>query len=278
MGKGNDRYAVQADRETVMDVGTSTSQAKESADWDHAENHRLLVLAQTGDEREAEAATEELLMRNAGLLRSIALRFRDRGVETEDLIQIGTVGMLKAIRGFDTERGTCFSTYAVPLIFGELRRHMRDEGPIKVGRYYKRLGVSLMNAKVSILAEEGRDPNISELAARCGVSAEEAAMALDSMSPILSLSDSAFGEEDGVELGSVLPDEESSHEIDRLCDRMALGQAVSKMPPLWQKLVMLRFYRNRTQQQTADALGLTQVKVSREEKKILAFLREELLK
>jgi len=260
-----------------MDVATSTKEVKEGADWDHAENHRLLVLAQSENQQEAEAATEELLLRNAGLVRSIALRFRDRGVEAEDLIQIGTVGMIKAIRGFDIEMGTCFSTYAVPLIFGELRRHMRDEGPIKVGRYYKKLGVSLMSAKSAFLVEEGRDPTISELAARCHVSAEEAAMALESMSPILSLSDSAFGEEEGVELGSVIPDEESSHEIDRLCDRIALGQAVSKMPPLWQKLVMLRFYRNRTQQQTADALGVTQVKISREEKKILDFLRKELL-
>ena len=102
-------------------------------------------------------------------------------------------------------------------------------------------------------------------------------MALESMSPILSLSDSAFGEDEGVELGAVLPDEESSGEIERLCDRIAIGQAIAQMPPLWQKLVMLRFYRNRTQQQTADALGVTQVKVSREEKKIMTFLRGELV-
>ena len=102
------------------------------------------------------------------------------------------------------------------------------------------------------------------------------AMALDAMSPLVSLSDSAFGDEEGVELGAVLPDENSSTEIERLCDRIALGQAVSRMPHQWQQIVMLRFYRNRTQQQTADALGLSQVKISREEKKILDFLRTEL--
>ena len=102
-------------------------------------------------------------------------------------------------------------------------------------------------------------------------------MALEAMSPIVSLSDSAFGDEEGVELGSILPDEESSSEIERLCDRIALGQALSKMPILWQRIVTLRFYRNMTQQQTADRLGITQVKVSREEKKILEFLRGEML-
>ena len=243
----------------------------------YGENPRLLALAQTGSESEREEATAELLRVNTGLLRSIVTRFRERGVEEEDLMQIATIGMIKAIRSFDRERGTCFSTYAVPLIFGELRRHLRDEGPIKIGRAYKKLGGELMRAKMSILSEEGREPRIGELAERCGVSPEEAAMALEAMSPMVSLSDHAFGEEEGVELGAILPDEESSSEIGRLCERIALGEAVSKMPTQWQKIVMLRYYRDRTQQQTADALGLSQVKVSREEKKILEFLRGELL-
>ncbi len=242
-----------------------------------SDNLRWIALAQKGDEEEAEAACERLIRINMGLVRSIALRFRDRGVDFEDLLQIGTIGLLKAIRSFDTGRGTCFSTYAVPLIFGELRRHMRDEGPIKVGRAYKKLGVTLMNVRHQILTEEGRDPHIGELAEKCGVSTEEAAMALEAMSPIVSLSDSAFGDEESVELGAILPDEESSTEIERLCDRIALGQALSKMPLLWQRIVTLRFYRNMTQQQVADRLGITQVKVSREEKKILEFLRGEML-
>lgn len=242
----------------------------------YAENRLLIERVRNGDAQEAEAATEELLRINAGLLRSIAFRFRDRGVELEDLMQIATIGMLKAIRGFEPERGTCFSTYAVPLIFGELRRHLRDEGPMKVGRYYKKLGAALMQVKNRIVTEEGREPPISELAAACGVSSEEAAVALEAMMPPMSLSEYAYGEEDGVELEAILPDEESSSEIDRLCDRIAIGEAVAQMPVLWQKIVMLRFYRNQTQQRTADCLGLSQVKVSREEKKILAFLREKM--
>ena len=243
-----------------------------------SDNLRLLAKSREGSEEEREAATAELIRRNTGLLRSIALRFCERGVDFEDLMQIGTIGMIKAIRSFDPDRGTCFSTYAVPLIFGELRRHMRDEGPIKVGRGYKRLGVELMRIKNRILTEEGRDPSIGELAAACGVSAEEAAMALDSMSPMVSLSDSAFGDEEGVEIGMLIPDEEASGEIGRLLDRIALGQAVAKMPEQWRKIVMLRYYRNLTQQQTADRLGLSQVKVSREEKKILEFLRGEMIR
>ncbi len=275
MRKGNDGNAIQmsaqaltVERERSMSAG---------AEKDFSENRRLIGIAQSGSEREAEEATAELIRLNTGLVRSIALRFRDRGVDFEDLMQIGTIGIIKAIRSFDLERGTCFSTYAVPLIFGELRRHMRDEGPMKVGRYYKKLGVALMNVKNRILIEEGREPRIGELATLCGVSAEEAAMALDAMSPMISLSDSAYGDEEGVELGAILPDEESSSQIERLCDRIALGQAVAKMPPQWQKIVMLRFYRNMTQQQTADQLGITQVKVSREEKKILEFLRGEMV-
>lgn len=244
---------------------------------DYSGNLRLIALSKEGNEEEQEWATAELIRLNTGLLRSIALRFCDRGVDFEDLMQIGTIGMIKAIRSFDLSRGTCFSTYAVPLIFGELRRHMRDEGPVKVGRYYKRLGVALMNAKNRILTEEGRDPSVGELAKICGVSPQEAAVALDALSPLVSLSDSAFGEEEGVEIGMLIPDEEASGEIGRLCDRIALGQAISRMPEQWQKIVLLRYYKNLTQQQTADRLGLSQVKVSREEKKILSFLREEML-
>ena len=244
---------------------------------DYSENLRLIRLVQSGDGRASERALEEILSLNAGLLRNLAYRFRDRGVDMEDLLQIGTIGMIKAARSFDCERGTCFSTYAVPLVFGELRRHMRDEGPIKVGRYYKKLGVALMNAKQKIQAEEGREPRVSELAEACGVSAEEAAMALEAASPIISLSDRAFGDEDGVEWGAVIADEGSTEEMERLVDNMALGQAVSRMPDFWQQIVALRYGRNLTQQQTAKILGVTQVKISREEKKIVEFLRAELV-
>ena len=126
----------------------------ERTDSKYGINRRLIELSQSGTEQ-AERATEQIVLLNRGLVRSIALRFRERGVELEDLIQIGTIGLIKAIRSFDLERGTCFSTYAVPMIFGEIRRSLRDEGPIKVGRYYKKLGVDLMRAKSVICEREG---------------------------------------------------------------------------------------------------------------------------
>jgi RNA polymerase sporulation-specific sigma factor len=234
-------------------------------------NMELLKRAVDGD-ADAEAA---LIEENLGLVRTVARRFLDRGTEYEDLVQIGTIGMLKAIRSFSMERGTAFSTYAVPLIVGEIRRHLRDDGPVKVSRIYKRQGVSLMHEKNRILTEEGREPGIAELAARCGLTPEEAAISLDSISPVTSLSDFVYGE-DSVTYEGVIADEESENESERICDRIALSQCINRLPNLWRKIVLMRYYRNMTQQQTADALGLTQVKISREEKKILAELKKEL--
>lgn len=234
-------------------------------------NTELLERVRLGD-TEAEAV---LVEENAGLVRTVARRFLDRGTEFEDLVQIGTIGMIKAIRSFSLERGTAFSTYAVPLIVGEIRRHLRDDGPLKVSRIYKRQGIALMHEKNRILSDEGREPGIAELAERCGVSVEEAAISLEAISPVTSLSDFVYGE-DTVTYENVIADEESENESERICDRIALSQCIDKLPPLWRKIVLLRYYRDMTQQQTAVALGLTQVKVSREEKKILAALREEL--
>ena len=234
-------------------------------------NRDLIIRAQNGDEK----ATETLIIENTALVKSLALKFRDRGTEFEDLMQIGMIGMLKAINSFQIERGTAFSTYAVPLIVGEIRRHLRDDGLIRVSRGYKRTGITIMREKNRIMTEEGREAGVSELAAFAGVSIEEAAIALDAVSPVSSLSDNVYGE-DSKTLDSVIPDRESADEFDNLTDRISLGQAINKMPPEWRKIVLLRYYRDMTQQQVATLLGLSQVKVSREEKKIMSFLRGEL--
>lgn len=252
----------------------------EEATFDRARSERnrdLIARAQAGED----AAMEALVIENAGLVRSLAQRFCGRGTEFEDLIQIGTIGMIKAVRSFSLERGTAFSTYAVPLIVGEIRRHLRDDGMIRVSRTYKKLGAQLMRVRGEIVAEEQREPSVRELAERCGVDMEEAAMALDAISPVRSLYDplpgaNASGDGSAQTYDAVLPDEESTADFERLHDRLALTQAISRMQPLWQRIVLLRYYRNHTQQQVAEQLGLTQVKVSREEKKIVAFLREEL--
>ena len=236
-----------------------------------AEKYRqnTALLTEGGEEAEA-----ELLRLNSGLIRSIAYRFRGRGIELEDLIQIGTIGFIKAARSFDSSRGCAFSTYAVPMIMGEIRKTLRDDGLIKVSRQQKKLGADLLGARTRIMNEEGREAGIVELAQICGVSPEEAAMAIESVSPVSSLSETV-GEGEGMTLESRLPDPEN--EIERVNDRLALSQAISKLPEIKRKIVLLRYFRNLTQQQTAAELGLSQVKVSREEKKIVEFLREELI-
>ena len=266
MREGNNGYALQAPESAVTAPSLS-----------YADNQERIRLAQGEDAVAAERAMSDLLVANAGLIRSIVLRFCDRGVEYEDLYQIGSIGMIKAIRNFDPSRGTCFSTYAVPLIFGEIRRHLRDEGPIKVGRQIKRLGASLLAERSRVLSEEGREPRIGELAQACGVSPEEAAMALEAMLPVASFSDPLGNDEDGGELGDVLEDREDADRMDRLCEHMALSRAMEKLPQDWRRIITLRYFGNRTQQQVADEMGLSQVKISREEKKIVAFLRKELM-
>ncbi|MBQ3055896.1 MAG: sigma-70 family RNA polymerase sigma factor [Clostridia bacterium] len=238
-------------------------------------HYRLLHEAQSQDKKCADAATEALITENMGLVRAAAMRFRDRGIEYEDLMQIGTIGMLRAIRTFDVSRGTAFSTFAVPLIVGEIRRNLRDDGIIHVSRSYKQLAAELARQKQEFISKEGREPTLGELAAAVGVTGEEAAIALSATSPVASLSEKLFEDEKG-ELGDRITDDESEHEPAILTDRIALSEAISHMPPLWRKILLIRYFRNRTQQETAEVLGLTQVKVSREEKKILTFLRGEM--
>ena len=236
-----------------------------------SQNIALVSAAQAGDT----AAMERLVLDNMGLVRTVAVKFRDRGTEMEDLLQIGTLGMIKAIHSFDVSRGTAFSTYAVPLIVGEIRRHLRDDGLIRVSRGTRHTGMLLMRERARIAAEEGREATVGELAANLGMSVEDAAVALEAMSPVSSLSDNAYGE-DSPELGAVIPDRVDADEMARQVDRIALAQVIAQLPPDWKKIILLRYYRDMTQQQVADLMGLTQVKVSREEKKIMAFMRERL--
>lgn len=235
----------------------------------YRQNAEWIELAQKGEEK----AMEALILNNAGLVNSIAAKFLGRGTEYEDLVQIGNIGLVKAIRSFDLGRECAFSTYAVPLIFGEIRRFFRDDGSVKVSRSQKRLGAMLVAEREKMLRETEGEVKISALAARLGVSASEAAAALDAVSPVRSLSEVVWGEEDGPTLENTLADEE---ENERELDRIALAAAIDKLSELRKKIILLRYFRDYSQEKTARALGLTQVKVSREEKKILTFLREEL--
>lgn len=236
-------------------------------------NLDLILRAQSEDEVDSMLALEEIIEENMGLVRSIAYRFRERGTEFDDLVQIGTIGMIKAVRSFDISREVVFSTYAVPLIMGEIKRHLRDDGPVKISRVYKKLSAELGRARNKILSDEGREPTIAELASICKISIEDAAIALETVNPISSLSES-YGDDEKLTLESQLASPD--REIEKLNDKLALSQAIARLPCDWQKIITLRYFRNMTQQQVADVLGLSQVKVSREEKKILRTLREEL--
>ena len=222
---------------------------------------------------QGDSSVEERLMElNSGLVNGIAHRFKGRGTDFEDLVQIGSIGLLKAIRSFDLSRGFAFSTYAVPLIIGEIRRFLRDDGVIKVSRIQKRTGAALMHAREEYIAVHGEEPRLDELAQMVGISPEEAAAALDSTSPVRSLSE-VIGEDD-FSLEDVLPSTDDT--LGRMLEKVALQETIRTLPPLWRKIILLRYYRDYSQQQTADALGLTQVKISREEKKIFSELRHAL--
>ncbi len=231
-------------------------------------NTELLTLARGGDE----SALEALIENNSGLVRSIAVRFTGRGVEFEDLVQIGTIGMLKAVKSFDPSFGTVFSTYAVPLIIGEIRRYLRDDGMIRIGRKTKQLGARILRIREEFVAENGFEPSVDKLCELSGIERDEVIFALDSTTPVSSLSECVG--DTGLTLEATISD--SNDTILALTEKIALTSALSELSPEWRKIVYMRYFLNLTQQECAKRLGITQVKVSREEKKILARLKEML--
>ena len=229
-----------------------------------------LIERYRGGDREA---GEELVLLNKPLVVSIASRFVGRGTDTEDLIAIGNMGLLKAIKTFDSERGCAFSTYAVPLIFGEIRRFLRDDGLIKVSREEKRLLAKISEERERRLAL-GLDASVRAISEALAVSVPDVISAISSGAPVRSLDDVAYDEDDSPSLLSTLSDE---GEAERNFDKFCLSFAIEKLTPFHKKLIILRYFKDYSQQITALHLGVTQVKVSREEKKALEFLKKELI-
>ncbi len=217
-------------------------------------------------------AGEELCEINKPLVMSIAGRFIGRGVDFDELCDAGYIGLVKAINSFDFEKGCAFSTYAVPLIFGEIRRFLRDDGIIKVSREEKRLA-ALLNAERERRQSLGEDVGIAAIASAVGVSAADASVALFSAAPVRSLEESAFSEDESTSLADIVFDED---EEGKSFERLALKMAMEKLPDFSRQLIILRYFRDFSQVEVAKIMGLSQVKVSREEKKILAFLHREL--
>lgn len=232
-----------------------------------AEVDELIRKSQAGDP----AAREQMVMENIGLIWSIARRFFGRGVEPDDLYQLGCVGFLKAIDGFDVDYGTQFSTYAVPKIAGEIRRFLRDDGAIKVSRSIKEQAAAIKSARQKLTGYYGREPTLSEISAETGFSMEEIAVAETATSSTESIQRQTG--EDGFTLESVLHD--GSMEND-LVERIALQEAISRLPERDRMVIQLRFFHGLTQERVARIIGVSQVQVSRVEKKALLALRNYL--
>lgn len=231
-------------------------------------NPELIARFRAGDGE----AGEELVRLNTPLIYSIAARFRERGADMSDLLEMGTLGFVKALSTFDLSRGFAFSTYAVPLIFGEIRRFLRDDGMIKVSREEKRL-CALLNKERERRMAAGESTDLRGIAEAVGVSVTDAASALFSEVPVRSFEESVFDEDDSVTLGSTIADEEDAI---RSFEKLSLRFAIEKLSDMHKSLVMLRFFRDLSQSETARILGISQVKVSREEKKIMEILKKEL--
>lgn len=231
-----------------------------------AETFALLERAQQGDED----ACERVLTENAGLIWSVVKRFYGRGVEPDDLYQLGCLGFLKAVRGFDLAYGTQFSTYAVPKIAGEIRRFLRDDGPVKVERSVREKAMAVYGAREKLRASLGREPALSELAEATGFAVEELAELELAIAPPESLQQETG---DGLTLEGVLGGESPE---EGMVERIALRAGIDALPERERMTILLRFYKGLTQEQTARVLGVSQVQVSRLERKALKKLKERL--
>ena len=213
---------------------------------------------------------DPLVTENLALVHACANRFRGRGAEYEELYSAGCVGLVKAAKGFDPERGFAFSTYAVPVILGEIRRVFRDGGAIKVGRTLKEKARRAMQEKAALEAELQREPTVGELAARLGVSPEETAQLISVSMPVLSLT--ADNEHAQRQLDVPVPPPDSA-----LCDLLSLRAVLDTLNARDSALIRLRYFDGLTQSKTAEQLGMSQVQVSRREKAILLTLRQKML-
>ena len=232
------------------------------------EIRELQMKSQAGDKE----AREQLVQKNIGLVKSIVSRYIARGVEKEDLIQIGMIGLIKAIDNFDTTYEVRFSTYAVPMIAGEIRRFLRDNGAIKVSRSIKDHRVAVNRSRERLIEKLGREPTIHEIAEDVGLSMEDILLAVNSGQEVASLQQMIY-EGDGSSIR--LMDRLSAHsgEGDASLDRMMLADSLSALEQRERELIVLRFYYDQTQSQIAKRMGVSQVQVSRLEKRILRKMK-----
>lgn len=232
-------------------------------------NEQLLLRAKEGDK----SAKDELVNENLGLVHHIVKRYIGRGVEAEDLFQIGSIGLLKAIDNFDMQFGVQFSTYAVPMIQGEIKRFLRDDGIIKVSRSIKENSYKISKAKNQFWQKYGKEPTVSELCKETGLLKEDIVMALESTNEVESIY-KTFSGQDGNEQFLVDKLSCEKDEGEKLVNKVLLQQLLDTLGGMEKDLLTMRYYEDKTQTQVAEKLGISQVQVSRLEKKILLGLRK----
>ncbi|MBC7765588.1 MAG: RNA polymerase sporulation sigma factor, SigF/SigG family [Hyphomonadaceae bacterium] len=234
---------------------------------DNGALYELITLAQAGDTR----IQEQLVENNLGLVWSVVRKFQNRGYETDDLYQIGCIGLVKAIKKFDITFGVKFSTYAIPMIIGEIRRFLRDDSVIKVSRSLKDLAYKVRVARETMIIQLDRDPTLSELANALSVTVEEIVVALEATEAPSSLNAHIYDDDtEKIEHFNCGKDEEGS-----TLNRIMLKQAIGALPARERQIIFLRYFKDLTQTQIAAKLGISQVQVSRIEKKTIAKIREQ---
>lgn len=232
----------------------------------------LIVKSHQGDKE----ARDELVKNNLGLVWSIVRRFENRGQEREDLFQVGSIGLMKAIDNFDTSYEVRFSTYAVPMITGEIKRFLRDDGMIKVSRKLKENAAKIKEAENRLQKKLGRDVKLQELVVDTGMPREEIVMALEASVEVESIYKSVY-QADGNEISMIDRLPEKINQNERLLNHMLLQQLLKELSEMEQQLIKLRYFQDKTQMEVAKSLGISQVQVSRLEKKILLRLRKQVV-
>ena len=235
------------------------------------ETAKLIQSAHEGDK----SARDRLVSENMGLVWSIVRRFGGRGYDPEDLFQIGSIGLIKAIDKFDLSFDVKFSTYAVPMIAGEIKRFLRDDGMIKVSRVLKETAIKAKGVREALNLKLGREPTLNEIAGELGICVEELAAAMESGAEIEALQKTIYqGDGSSIHLMDKL--EEKSNPAEEVMNKMLLGRLLKELSPEERKIIIRRYYMEQTQTQIAKELGISQVQVSRMEKKILKSMREKL--
>lgn len=226
-------------------------------------------------QKKSEHAMEKIITNNSGLVWSIVNRFLGRGYSKEELYQIGCMGLIKAVKRFDTSFEVKISTFAVPYIMGEIKRFIRDDGPIKISRSIKELGTKIREIQEDYIAKNGEDIKISEIAKVLNVNKEDVAVALDATRPLESIDEDAYEGDEKESKASKIGN--NKDEVGELINRMTIKTLIRELDKREQEIIMLRYFKDKTQTEVANMLGISQVQVSRIEKKILLQMREKII-